>query len=453
MAENERLAILVLNQDWFVNELRELGHRVVSAGWVSESLDIYFKFPSTPIKEVLAMLPSGFKPQRLLYLDDSGPLAVTGLAEIDIPTLFYSVDAHHHSWWHSCFCAVFDKTLVAQKNYIQSLSEYCSGIEWLPLWAPIKIEPAETPTIDVCFRGNLDPDLHPKRAKFFGELGQLTNLDAKTGRYAESFPRSKIVVNQSVKDDLNFRVFEAMMCGALLITPRMNNGLLELFQEDVHLVTYEDGNAQEAAAKCNYYLEHEEERARIAAAGREAVCKEHTMMARATFLEQRLRDTKVTPRPYRYFGEGSAVYTSSTTVRRISNILADRLLDQAAKLLIQSASKKEINNNAFMTSVHFCKYEYEHRGKAEQAIEFIKTIYGFFPDTLLVGLSVIESLLTAGRRGEALEIARHFGPNEQELINMAGPTLAPFRREIVQQLDQAKVRRDNRLSSFIAEKT
>lgn len=444
MANSAPLAILVLNQDWFVQTLRDRGHRVVSAGWISENLDVRYKFPSTPIKEVFAKLPTGFVPDRILYLDDSGPLAVTGLGEIDIPTVFYSVDAHHHSWWHSCFCAVFDKTLVAQKNYIESLSEYSDGVEWLPLWAPIQVEPASQLDIDVCFRGNLDPHLHPKRAKFFEELGRLTNLDAKTGRYVEAFPRSKIVVNQSVKDDLNFRVFEAMMCGTLLLTPRMDNGLLELFEDGVHLVTYEDGNACDAAEKCNYFLEHEQERAKIAAAGRARVCQKHTEAARAVELEQYLQSVRITERPLRCFGEGSAYYTSSSTIRRVSDVMADRLLDEAAQMLIRSAERREIITNAFMTSVHFCKYEYELGGQHQKAIELMRSLLAQLPDQILLGLSLIESLLRADRRTEALEVARQFGGNEEQLLSQVDQTLAPFRAEIVNQLQAAEEKRSQR---------
>lgn len=448
MNTDARLNILVLNQTWFVDELRSLGHRVVSAGWTDRDFDIQFKFPATPFNEILKTLPSGFKPERIVYLDDSGPLSVMGLSDVNVPTLFYSVDAHHHSWWHGPFCAVFDKVLVAQKNYVDSLTRYSPDAAWLPLWAPIEIEPAAERTIDVCFRGNLDASLHPKRAKFFARLGELTNLDVKTGRYTEAFPAAKIVVNQAVKDDLNFRVFETMMCGALLLTPRVDNGLLDLFREGKHLVCYEDGNADDAAEKCNYYLEHESERARIAATGRQAVLEAHRPAARAAAIDKHLRRLTVTERPFRYFGEGATMYTGSTTIRRISPRIADRVLDAAATMLRRSAARREIESNAFMTAVHFCKYEYEKRGDDEKSIALIRDILGCFPEKLLVALSLIESLVRVGRREEALDVARTFGADPEELLEKAEQTLAPFRNEIFQELDRLEAKRAERLAEL-----
>jgi len=46
--------------------------------------------------------------------------------------------------------------------------------------------------------------------------------------------RCKIVLNLPLADDLNFRTFEAMSCGALLLTPKIANGQEVLFREGVH---------------------------------------------------------------------------------------------------------------------------------------------------------------------------------------------------------------------------
>ena len=60
------LSIVVLNQSWFVDELRNRGHKVVTLGWNDTSADILIPMPGLPIDEVLAD-QLDFKPDVLLY--------------------------------------------------------------------------------------------------------------------------------------------------------------------------------------------------------------------------------------------------------------------------------------------------------------------------------------------------------------------------------------------------
>jgi len=145
---------------------------------------------------------------------------------------------------------------------------------------------------------------------------------------ARRYTRSRIVFNRSIANDLNMRVFEALASGSLLITNRLNdndagtggrgdtekerhgewetrgegdtettapddNGQLTLFQDGIHLVTYADDN--ELCERMEYYLSHDEERERIAAAGRQCVLAQHTYAHRV----QALLDFATTHQPQR----------------------------------------------------------------------------------------------------------------------------------------------------------
>jgi hypothetical protein len=48
-----------------------------------------------------------------------------------------------------------------------------------------------------------------------------------------------MVVNPPARGDLNMRFFEAMACGAVVVTPRLGNGLNEIAQRDVHYLETE----------------------------------------------------------------------------------------------------------------------------------------------------------------------------------------------------------------------
>jgi len=90
---------------------------------------------------------------------------------------------------------------------------------------------------------------------------------------ARKFCMSKIVLNISIKDDLNMRLFESMATGSFLLTNWLPT-LGDLFEDGKHLVTYK--TLDEMEEKIKYYLSHDEEREKIAQAGQKEVLEKHT---------------------------------------------------------------------------------------------------------------------------------------------------------------------------------
>ena len=90
---------------------------------------------------------------------------------------------------------------------------------------------------------------------------------------AKKFSLSKIVFNISIKDDINMRCMETLSTGSFLLTNWIPT-LGELFEDGKHLVTYK--TLDEMVEKAHYYLEHEEEREKIAQAGYEEFINKHT---------------------------------------------------------------------------------------------------------------------------------------------------------------------------------
>jgi spore maturation protein CgeB len=92
------------------------------------------------------------------------------------------------------------------------------------------------------------------------------------------------------------RVFEAMACGAFVITDRQRD-VLELFRDGEHLVTAE-GKAS-LREKVEYALSRPAERERIAAAGRQEALARHTYEQRLETLFDALRGIRTDPLPAR----------------------------------------------------------------------------------------------------------------------------------------------------------
>jgi hypothetical protein len=186
---------------------------------------------------------------------------------------------------HVGFPARFDRSMpcdfvfAAQCDGAERLRD--AGIEsavWLPLACDPEIHRRHDAgkEYDFCFVGNVVPGpraelLERPKSRYPGHFAGSAYLDDM----ARIYSASRVVFNRSVRNDVNMRVFEAVACGSLLVTNDLTeNGQGELFQDGVHLATYRE--ADELLEKVAYYLEHEEEREAIAAAGRAEALARHT---------------------------------------------------------------------------------------------------------------------------------------------------------------------------------
>lgn len=91
----------------------------------------------------------------------------------------------------------------------------------------------------------------------------------KDGAYRESIWRSKVnlaFLTHMNEDDVAHKAIEIAACGQFVLAER-SPGHEACFEEDKEAVFF--NSVEECAEKARYYLDHPEERARIAAAGRE----------------------------------------------------------------------------------------------------------------------------------------------------------------------------------------
>lgn len=93
----------------------------------------------------------------------------------------------------------------------------------------------------------------------------------------------KISLNQTISDDMNYRIFETLGCKTFLLTNNVHN-LSRLFKNGEHLVTYE--SVGDMVEKIKYYIKNENTLNQISQCGYEEVLKNHTYMSRARFLKE-----------------------------------------------------------------------------------------------------------------------------------------------------------------------
>jgi hypothetical protein len=408
--------ILLLNQDWFASELRDMGHEVVVCG-IAEHMEVKLASTMHHIDHILGEILGGFAPDVIVWFDNSAPLLIIGLEHCAIPMVFYSVDTQHHYELHSYLAHAFDYVLIAQRDYMVHFAETDTPMEWFPLWAPRYVEASKEKKYGLTFVGNLNAKLNPLRVKFFDEFQKLSPIHIQQGAYWEIFPFADIVVNQTVKGDLNFRVFEAMMCGSLLLTEKTSNGLLDLFTDGVHLVTYERGNAQSAAEIANGLLSDPTSRNRIAESGRAEILAKHTARHRAIELEKVIKNLrKRTPTLRRYYAMmiNHTIVSASTEeqIRGLSVKAIIAALQAAQEALDQGAQPTDVE---IAHLIRAC-IGYDRLLGTGAGAGLLRVYAEAFPENYLLNLAEVRSRLNQGKRTEASELAARISSDPSSTI-------------------------------------
>ncbi len=237
-------------------------------------------------------------PHLFFFVDTGIWYPLNGIERINCIKACYLIDVHLDIDRRIEVAKNFDYVFIAQRQYIDDFKR--AGIErvfWLPLGCDPEIHGKRdvSKVYDVGFVGSLNDH---KRIKMLEKISEKFNLHYERcflEKMAEVYSKSKIVFNISVKNDLNMRVFEALCSGSMLITDEAKgSGLTELFKDREHLVVFK--NEEELIQLIDYYLKNDEERERIAEAGRREVLKRHTYSHRADEIIRQIRCFEMDPK-------------------------------------------------------------------------------------------------------------------------------------------------------------
>jgi hypothetical protein len=272
----------------FVAVLQRLGHQVIrltNPTPIHEPSPRFYIEPGYAYEVTLDALFShlGGTPDLFIYMEPGGVIPKE-MAVARIPTVAILCDTHRWLEARQRLARFCDHVFLYHRNYLAHFAEHPQeNVHWLPyacdleLFKPIEVER----DLDVAFVGQLKAAT-TGRALTIQRLANRYKMNEPKYYLREEIPgvyaRAKIVLNMPLADDLNFRTFEAMSCGAMLLTRRVNNGQELLFQEGVHYAAYAD--EQEMFEKIDYYLAHPAERKGIAAAGLAEIQAHHCLEQR-----------------------------------------------------------------------------------------------------------------------------------------------------------------------------
>jgi len=258
-------------------------------------------FPlGTSVEELLHLLPE--QPDLFLYVEPLG-LIPEGIERAPFRTACVIGDCHRDLPSRLRLARFFDHVFLYQRNYVSRFTEHPRGhVHWMPYACDLEaVHPLDgARDLDVAFIGeHFGAD--SERARLMRDLASRYRVNEQRWYLQEEIPvvysRAKIVVNLPLGDDLNFRFFEALSCGALLITRRVDNGQDNLFEEGKHFVAF--ASESELIEKIDYYLAHSDEREEIAGAGHREVLARHSLETRLTALVSVATSTAQQPGPVR----------------------------------------------------------------------------------------------------------------------------------------------------------
>jgi len=204
-------------------------------------------------------------------------------------TIYVASDTHLGKEYRFKKAESFDYVFFNQKA---AVDEYNQTHENKAMWLPHAADPVAYPKIEIIKKWDVGFVGHVQETPNYNGITRIDALDRLFKEFpnfyygsrhpafpeknlfedaAKKFSQSKVVFNISIKDDYNMRCGEVLMTGSFLLT-----NWIPIFKDmesvyglkdGVHYVSYK--TLDEMVEKAQYYIEHEDEREKIAAAGYE----------------------------------------------------------------------------------------------------------------------------------------------------------------------------------------
>jgi len=194
----------------------------------------------------ISPLLGDFVPDLLVQQETLGPRTL--IADLDVlpcPKVFWSIDTHLNSFWHQYYARLFDLFCSTQQHWLPWFeSRGISSTQWLPWYGTERGRaPWEDRQEGMVFVGRVTPE-RPVREWFLNVLGEFGEVrvrqDLGFKAMLDLYDRSRIVPNESIFGEVNFRLFEAASCGCAVVNPAIP-GLEELFTPGEEMAVYRDG--------------------------------------------------------------------------------------------------------------------------------------------------------------------------------------------------------------------
>ncbi len=188
----------------------------------------------------------GFEPELLLDVESLGlRTLLLGLGSLSCAKLFWSVDTHLNAWWHRAYGRMFDAVLTTQDAWMPRLLRLglpvVEHLPWFGLRRPFR--PWRERATDLRFVGRISPE-RPTRVLMVEHLRERHGLDAvqdvSHAAMLDLYDDTRLVPNEAIFSEVNFRLFEAASCGCLVLNQSVSSDIALLFKPGREVLVFED---------------------------------------------------------------------------------------------------------------------------------------------------------------------------------------------------------------------
>lgn len=238
---------------------------------------IQFDWGCSTFADLLRQLPPGWEPDLVVWWFPEYQPVLPGIEDCPFPTMAVISD------WQVATDSLFEMArhfdLVATDRMgVRLLGEDLAFDAPLYGYDPSSHFVLENvpKLFDVTHVGGLYPLLHDQRVRALVQTAEGLAGEYRvkyfSGIHGDNYTwlvnASRITINYTLRGEMNMRCFEAPACGSLLFCEDDNLSLRQILEEGRHYVGF---NQQNLLEKLRYYLEHEDQRASLAAAGHRAI--------------------------------------------------------------------------------------------------------------------------------------------------------------------------------------
>lgn len=373
--------------------------------------------------DLFERLPSGWKPDCILW---TWPEYILWPAWEECPVPLLTVVGD----WHFNFSALSDclrgcDYIFADRLGTQRLKELgVEHVEWWPSYGHISNECKrldDPPLYDVTFIGRLKFSSHRKRSRYLAKLTQLASRyrvrivrDLFGPEYFEALARSRIVVNDGVRGEMNMRAYEATACGALLFMEKDNLEISEFLRDGIDCVLFDEDNL---VSLLSDYLENETLRRSVANSGWRCI-QEHSAERHLTNLLDRIEVLDLQKLRQNRIGFWTQPEAYRVHFAARGFLMSDQMPVNATKRMASLADKEyrndwnPLNTVAVMFARHaFQQHQDGNQGQCDalwqQAASIWRSLHQRWPDQVMGWANYGLALLTLGYTNEATAILLH----------------------------------------------
>ena len=290
-----------------------------------------------PVVDLPAALDrAGFAPDLVLQVERLGPRSVlSGLEGLDCPLLLWCIDPHLNSHWHAAYARLFDLACSTQRAWMESIGRFgAPDVRWLPWFGQdLPQVPWEAREHGLAFVGRVTRQRPARRwmTEFLARKGANANpailQEVPYQEMLALYGRSKLIPNESIFGEVNFRLFEGASCGCLVLGQDIAEQA-DLFEPGREMDTY--AHVVELGEKLDLYLGNDRLTRTMGRAARARVLAEHQPEHRAARILEYGRDAARNRATGREAAKWSAITLASLWEAGMPTVGLDELLRRLA---------------------------------------------------------------------------------------------------------------------------